>query len=250
MFVNTRAVASKLLQDVKRILKVTTTIVNVVFVVFYLYEIYSNFNNLIFLIANCVLLSLLITVFIVDACKNKQNKKQTKQFKRAIRICRYTVKLAMLSVTLYNTLTYGADAIQIILFAISAISLFVNVLVEIAIPFVERYTEYFMASVQMDAGAVFKIVGALGNKHALLDLVPEMLADKIEKGNQTEENMTDAEQKVKEWGDNLKQTLKEQKAARTNDEKSQLKQHLKVIGNHLFRRKKKKSTLAGCLKIR
>ena len=235
---STRAVGLKLIEDVKKILFWTTIIVSLIFFGFYGYSIYKNVDNLIFLITYSLLFSISVITFVNYLLTYSKNTKRMKNFNRFLRVFKYIVNGTMLVVNVVNMFTYQTSDLSKMLLIVSAISLFVQVVVELLRIFVENYVEMFMFAVQKDFSIFFKTSELGGIKGAALKIIDapiERIAKKITKEKEPE--LTKSELKFKKIEDEFEEKQKEKAEVIVNNEKAEIKSHLKVIKDKIFKSK-------------
>ncbi len=242
---STRAVGLKLVEDVKKILFWTTIIVSLIFFGFYGYSIYINVDNFIFLITYSLLFSIAVITFVNYLLTYSKTTTRIKRFKRFLRVLKYIVNGTMLVVNVINMIIYPVSDLSKILLIVSAISLLVQVIVELLRIFIENYVNMFMIAVQDDFSIVFKASELGGVKGAALKIIDapiEAIAKKITKEKEPE--LTKTELKVKKLEEEFEERLIEQKREKeikkqtiVNNEKNEIKAHLKVIKDKILRKK-------------
>ena len=242
---STRAVGTKLIEDVKKILFWTTIIVSLIFFGFYGYSIYNNVDNFIFLITYSLLFSIAVITFVNYLLTHSKTTTRIKRFKRFLRVLKYIVNGTMLVVNVINMIIYPVSDLSKILLIVSAISLLVQIIVELLRIFIENYVNMFMIAVQDDFSIVFKASELGGVKGAALKIIDapiEAIAKKITKEKEPE--LTKTELKVKKLEEDFEERLIEQKREKeikkqtiVNNEKNEIKSHLKVIKDKILRKK-------------
>ena len=243
----TIAVGNKLIKDVEKVLFWITLVVQLVFFVFYGYSIFTNFNNLIFLIIYSLLGTLSIFNFVHTIVTHPYRKKEkVKKVKFFARIFKYIINGTMLGVNIFEMINYGGTDFNKIMIIVSAISLVVQIIFEIIVPVMSNYINLFITSVKMDFNFIIKIAnfvnpdGAKGNFFELLDLPFEAIANRIE-GKEPELTETEAylNELALEYETIKRKEVKENSQIKAEKQKKELVEHLHIIKNKLFRRKKK-----------
>lgn len=260
MLDRTISVSIKMKEDLKRISFWTTIIVQIIFLFFYSYSIYKNVDFLLFLVIYIVLAVLSLLHFIYFLASNKSdNKKLVKKIKRVFRISKYLINGTMLGVNIYEMLKYGITDFNKVLLVVSGISLLVQVIIECARFFIEKYIELFQYSLKTDLKGIYwakekmdSVKEVKGNFFSLIDAPLEKLADKLEgKEKKVEEvQLSKKEQYVEDLAskyrkeqneakEQKKQEQKQKSRERALEQKEELKEHLRVIKNSIFKSKSK-----------
>ena len=234
---NTRAVGAQMVEDVRRILFWTTIVVQCVFFAFYGYEIYINTNNLVFLIFYSTLFSLSFITFINYLLTHNKNSRKLRSFKRFLRVFKYIVNGSMLAVNIVNIVKYPASDLTIILLTVSAISLFIQLIIEFVRIFAENYVDMFKVAIDKDfqfVKSLSKIKDVKGNIWALADAPLEFIANKLSK-KETEKSKE--EEKLEELNEKFQEERKMQRVQeskeRVEKEKGELKEHFGIIKNKI-----------------
>ena len=249
----TRAVAYKLVDDIEKLLFWITILVQGFFFFFYGYSIYTNLNRPLFLVIYSLLLALsvfnFIYVIVSHPYRKSDNVKKVKAFARAFK---YLVNGTMLGVNIFGLIKFDGTDFNKIMIIVSAASLAVQIILEFVRAYTARYIDLFMTSFQMDLNLVYKlsrIKDAKGNFYGMVDAPLEAIANKIE-GKEKEEDLTDTEKelnellkkyepKFKEMKDDKKQKSKENSQQKAARQKEQIKKHVKIIKENLFKKKDK-----------
>ena len=246
MFSRTRAVADKLLRDIRSTVFWVSLIVQVVFLAYYGWSIYSNIKNLPFLIIYSVLALISVVAFINFLVTHKHKEKKNRVFNRILRITKYIANGVMLAVNVYEMIKYSGSDIEIILLAISAIFWLANIILEIVRIAVEKYFDLFKVALKEDFSILEKLNKAKdvkGSFFQFLDAPIEAIVNKIEKKDPkptpTKTELAVA-QLTKEYEETNAAATKQRSADRAAYEKKQLKEHVQTIFNHIFKPKKKK----------
>jgi len=256
------AVLSDMLDDIKKILFYTIIVVQSIFVIFYGYSIYNNLQNIIFLITYSVLFVLSITFFINSIVKHNSDKSLNKNGKRFLNICKYLVNGTMLVVNVIELVKYGATDISKILLIVSAISLFVQVAIELIKVFMEKHFKRLKLALELDFKFFYKFKEYKGNFYEMLEAPVEKLANWIEKKEPEKsdeeivlDSLVEKYEKKAEKKKAEKQEKKSQKKLETKQrshenaekQKEEFRQHIGVIGNaaknavkSIFKRKNNK----------
>ncbi|MGN1103672.1 MAG: hypothetical protein ACI4QI_02230 [Candidatus Coproplasma sp.] len=249
----TIAVAKQLISDINTILLVATIIVNCIFFVFYGYSIYANVNSTVYLVIYSLLAVTAIINFVTYLVTYKKEKgKKTKGFKRIVRVFRYIVNAASLGVSIYQMTQVGASDFNKVLLIVSAVSLVIQIIIELLRVFIERYVELFTASLKMDFAFVEKLAKLKEVKGTFVELVDsplEVIANKLS-GKAKEEEAVSA---TEEYIDGLaakynaeaeakkaaqREQNKQSSADRAEEQKQEIVDHLKTIKDAIFNRKK------------
>lgn len=151
IFGNTRAVADKLLRDIRRIAFGVSLGVQILFLAYYGWSIYSNIDSLPFLIIYASLAVIAIVSFINFLVISKHKEKKNKKFNRFLRVLKYIINGAMLAVNAYQLFKYTRTDLQIILLGLSGIFWLANIVIEIIRVSVEYYFNLFKVAIKADA---------------------------------------------------------------------------------------------------
>jgi len=227
-FTNTRAVGSQLLKDVERILFWTTIVVQIIFFGFYGYSIYGNLDHLPLLITYIALTLLSLVNFIFYLVTHKKKKTSTiKNTKFFFRIFKYVINGSMLIIKTIDLIYYGGSDLDIILIAISGISLALQIILEIIRAFVKNYVDKFTVAFKQDIQPVMKVInapkqlkeagikfkGKVGEK--VLDLVTSPISYFANKSNESKQ--TKKEQQIYDITDNFRKNQNEKKEPKTEE---------------------------------
>lgn len=239
----TRAVANKLARDFEKALFWITLVVQVLFFFFYGYSICTNISNIIFLITYSLLGLLSIFNFIYVLVTHPYHKNEdVKKVKFITRIFKYLINGTMVGVNLFEVLKFGGTDFNKIIIIVSALSLGVQIIIEIASAIISHYMNLFLTSIQMDLGPILKISKlkeVKGNFYEILDLPLEAIANKME-GKEVELSETEIyiNELTEEFDKTNKQKVKEKSHKNAEKQKKEIVEHLTVIKNKLFKRKK------------
>ena len=237
----TQAVFSKLLSDIRSIIYWTNIVIQSILLNFYVYSLYRNLNNLAFFITYSVLsLTAIVSFIIYIISYNKTSSKLTKLNKR-LKILKYIVNTTIIGLNLYEIMSFNTTALAKLLFAISIISLIIQILLELIKMFIEKYVGLFTSSLEkdleflrlLDKGKEFK-----GNFYQVIDAPLQLIANKIENKKIEQDSK---EQYVDQLFENHKEKKKEEIKQRSEEnakkQKREIKEHLHVIKNGLFKKK-------------
>lgn len=247
--IRTRAVLDDLICKISKTAKTINIIVQIVFLGYFGYEIYKNISNIPFLICYSILLVLALISFIADLSKKPGKTKGLKQLKKVLKWFKYPTRLAMLGFNIYDKVMRGHTELELVMLIVSGVLIAFNIVVDLVVAFVNEYVKMLDYSFNKDIEPLTKVVATISNKYALLDALPEMLAKRIE--GEVPEEPTPVESHVEEITATFiekesakrakrKEVNKLHKQAVDEEEKKQLKHHLKVIVNWIFGKKKKK----------
>lgn len=248
-FIRTRAVLDDLICKIGKTAKTINIVVQIVFLGYFGYEIYKNINNIPFLICYSILLVLALASFIADLSKKQGKTKGVKQFKKVLKWFKYPTRIALLGFNIYDKVVYGHTELEMVMLIVSGALIGFNFVVDLIVAFVNEYVKMLDYSFNKDIEPLTKVTATISNKYALLDLIPEALAKRIE--GDVPEEPTPVESHVEEITATFiekekskkakrKEVHKLQKQAAEEDQKNQLKRHLNVIVHWLFGKKKKK----------
>jgi len=250
----TRAVFSKMLTDIKTITFWTNIIVQSVFFIFYGYSIYANINRIPFLVIYALLFIIATTTFITYLLTHNKNGKKPKRFNRSVKIIKFVANGTMIVLNVCEMLKYTATDLNKIILAVSAISLFAQIVIELLKVFIERYVDLFSKSLEMDLEIINKlgkVKEVKGTFFEILDAPLEAIANKLE---HKEPELTKQEQYLNQLSEEYSEELKEKKilkkeqkkaeTKRRSDEnakkqKQEMKEHWNTIKNNLFKKKPK-----------
>lgn len=149
---NTQAVANKLKKDLARILWITDLVIQVAFIFYYTYLTITNlpkhFYHIVygvFLIAGFVML-----IYSLICKLQKVDKHKSRFVKKIVRYVKYPVRIALIALSLYEIVKYGATQTATILVSISIILLLAQIIIQLAIRFLNLYIDFFTESLRMD----------------------------------------------------------------------------------------------------
>jgi len=238
----TRAVATKFLSDIKKLLFYTTIVVQCVFFTFYLYAIYNNIDKTIFLIAYSLLFLLAMIIFINHLITHKKSSKRINKFNRFLRVFKYFVNGSMLVINVCEMMNYTTTGTNKLLLILSAITLFVQIIIELIRVIAETYIELFITAVQMDFSFVSKLTkvkDVKGGFYELIDAPLAAIANKIEnKQPELSENEIRVNKLAEEYSEEYKLKEKEERKTKTTQKKKQIIEHLNIIKNKIFKQNK------------
>lgn len=260
-YANTYGVIVKLKKDLDVIQKVVDFVVQIIFLGFYAYSIYSNLNNTLLLTIYIVLLSVSLAYFIfyIVTLNNKSKifKRKIKyKVKKSVKYTKLLTSAITLGLAVYELVNYETSDFTKILTIVSGISFGVQILIEFATMFVNKYVDLFTESIKMDyeeseliKNTVKTISKAkdikenpLGELLAAVDIIPEKLSNKK---NNTDvdkvvDELTPEQRKTREKIEKYKEPIVEaieqkkeldaqKKQEKIEKEKKELKNHLKSI---------------------
>lgn len=259
-YANTYGVIVKLKKDLDIIQKVVDFIVQIIFLGFYAYSIYSNLNNTLLLTIYIVLLSVSLAYFIfyIVTLNNKSKifKRKIKyKVKKSVKYTKLLTSAITLGLAVYELANYETSDFTKILTIVSGISFGIQILIEFATMFINKYIDLFTESVKMDyeeseliKNTVKTISKAkdikdnpLGELLAAVDIIPEKLSNKRNNVEiEIEEKLTPEQIKTREKIEKYKEPIveaieqkKELEAQKRQEkiekEKKELKNHLKSI---------------------
>ena len=270
---STRAVADKLLRDIRRVTFGISLAVQILFLAYYGWSIYNSIDSLPFLIVYSCLALVAIVSFINFLVVHKKKEKKNKVFNRILRISKYIINGVTLGLNAYQLFTATARTdLQIILLGISGIFWLVNIVVEILRAAVEYYFELFRVALKTDFVVVEKTVNKVkeltekveelknhpkGNFWKTVDAPFEALANKLANKQekqptvQTEVAPTTAETTVQKLTDEYLENNEEEKQKKREEnqqsdnemvaeEKKQIKEHWQTIVNAVKEKMKPK----------
>ena len=140
---------------------------------------------------------------------------------------------------------FGATDFNKIMIIVSGISLAIQIILEIVRKITSYYMDLFTTSIQMDLNFVLKLAKVReykGNLLELLDLPLEVIANKIE-GKQPELTETEIylNELAEEFDKEVKEKTKENSQKNAETQKKEIVEHLSIIKNKIFKRKKKQN---------
>lgn len=238
----TRAVADKLINDVKNILFCVTIIVQVIFFGFYGYSIYKNVRNTIYLILYSVLALLSTLSFVYYLITRKEKSKTLNKFRRFLRVLKYFVNGGMVVVSGIALIGKEATDINLILLTLSGISLIIQVAIELLRVFTERYVELFSVALEGDLWVVEKMINP---KNSILDAIDaplEAIANKIQNKTKEIEEVNPTKLYVEELKEEFEKKNKikeEKKEEEVSNKKKEIIEHISIIKDKIFNKKAK-----------
>lgn len=244
IFERTFAIASKMINDIEKILHWTIIVVQLLFFVFYGYSIYANLDRTIFLVIYSILALIGAINFITYLVTYHKSNKTINRFKRFLRVFKYISNGTMLIINTIELIKYGANDFSKVLLIASGLLLSIQVIIEFIRVFTERYINLFTTAIKMDASPFLKISKLKeikGNFFELVDAPFEALANKLE-GNKTN-NISATEEYVNQITEESKKKKKEKTRQNIKEnakkQKQELNEHIGIIKKHLFKRKDK-----------
>ena len=242
----TRAVSKKLITDLDKTIFWITLFVQLFFFFFYGYSIYTNIHNIIFLITYSLLaiLALFNFIFVITSHPYKKSDSVI-SVKFFSRVFKYLINGTMLGVNIFEMIKFGATDFNKIMIIVSGISLAIQIILEIVRKITSYYMDLFTTSIQMDLNFVLKLAKVReykGNLLELLDLPLEVIANKIE-GKQPELTETEIylNELAEEFDKEVKEKTKENSQKNAETQKKEIVEHLSIIKNKIFKRKKKQN---------
>lgn len=221
MFItNSVAVLTNMLEDIKRIWYVTLVIVQSIFIILYSYSIYVNLDKTIFLITYSILFLLSLISFILFFINHKN-----KVFNRVKNNLKYIVNIIMLTVNIVEMIKFNIDDFNKILIIISAISLLVQIIVELIKIFAEKYINDFNNALKKDLEPlnILNIKRIRSNLLKLVDTPLEKIAE-LKTGKKKELSKDEIKLiKHKKRYKSRKRKLKEQEIFKKIEKKEKLK---------------------------
>lgn len=221
MFItNSVAVLTNMLEDIKRIWYVTLVIVQSIFIILYSYSIYVNLDKTIFLITYSILFLLSLISFILFFINHKN-----KVFNRVKNNLKYIVNIVMLAVNIVEMVKFNIDDFNKILIIISAISLLVQIIVELIKIFAEKYINDFNNALKKDLEPlnILNIKRIRSNLLKLVDTPLEKIAE-LKTGKKKELSKDEIKLiKHKKRYKSRKRKLKEQEIFKKIEKKEKLK---------------------------
>ena len=235
----TRAVGEKMIEDIRKIVFYTTIVVQFIFFAFYGYSIYNNINKLTFLIIYASLLGLSAISFINFLITYNNSSKANKHFKRFLRVLKYLANGTMLVISAYEIIKFSGSNLSKIILIASALSLFVQVIFEFIRIFIEKYTELFIVSAQMDLQFVTNLMKIKEVKGNLLELIEDPLEAIANKHERKEQKPSKTEEYVNRLADEFdakhKEKAKEHHQKRVDEQKKEIVEHIHTIKNFFKR---------------
>ena len=241
----TRAVADKLLRDIRKVAFWISLSVQILFLAYYGWSIYNSIDSLPFLIIYSCLALVAIGIFVNFFIEQKHKEKKYKIASRILRIAKYIINGVTIGLNAYQL--FSADArsdLQIILLGISALSWVANILIEIIRAAVEKYFELFSIAIEKDFALLLKGTQAKGNFFELIGKPIGAIANKIS-GQEAEIAPAEAEvaELTRAYEEQHKEENKQTSNERAENGKKQIKEHWQTIVNAVkekMKRKKKK----------
>ena len=146
----TRFVLNNTVNKIKKFAFIVSCISSVAFILFYAYSIITNIKKLPFLIIYSLLCLTAIFSFILFLTKNKQNKKRVKKIGRGKDIFRYLVLFALLVVKGFEIAKTDSLGVNGLIFIVSLIFFFLQILIECISIFVEKRIEELKSAFEKD----------------------------------------------------------------------------------------------------
>ena len=248
MFDKTLGVINSVVNDIKKLANAITIITYCVFFCYYIYSIYNSFNNLPYLVVYSLLFALSIVNFIYYLVTTKNHTKKSFAFTNMMSWGKYVVNAFMICVRIvefWGTMLNGLDLIFLV---VSIVSLITNIIMQVLMIYADLRYRLLEEAVREEAKIFFDIANAKyvkGNFYHLVDAPFEAIANKLE--NKAQTTSTNA-QKLEELRDQFREQRKAKRLARkqmdkqksneiADKEKSELKQHLSIIREHMFKKK-------------
>lgn len=148
---NTRAMFASFVDDVNKLIYVSTIIIQIFFLGFYGYSIYNNINNIYFLVIYSLLavLSLFGFIFYLSTYNHRSDNavKSTKNF---LKVSKFGVNGFAVGIKIAEIIMFASGTIDVLLVAFSAILYVLQIILELIKRFVVKYVELFKTSVEMD----------------------------------------------------------------------------------------------------
>ncbi len=250
IFHRTLAVTDKLLRDIEKILYWTTIVVQCIFFAYYGYSIYTNLSNLTFLIIYILLLLFSTVGFIYYLSHYRDKAKENvKTVKKTFRIFKYLVNGSMLVLNMIGIIRYGGNDLAYVLIVFSSLSLIVQIIVELIRDFVSRYITLFSIALDKDTQFIRRLQDVKdykGNFYGIVDAPLQVIAKKIETENL---ELSDNEKLVEELSNMRKEKrtykIKSRHQENTRRQKDEIKEHLNIIKNRVFKRNKVNSKVSN-----
>ena len=249
LFLKTRAMLDKILQDINSLIFVSTILINILFSVFYAVSIISNVHNILLLCIYSVLalLSLVSFIYFIKTY-NYKSKLEVKDTKKVFQYSKYIVNTSVIVVKLIDFCIYGANLLNLSVLIISAIFLAFQIILEIISLGVKFNIELLWKSFLMDIEPGMKTYSVLSDipgtiieavdegvnfvKNKIVpnsqkvDKEPEKMTRSQKHKKQKEERQT---QIINERAEEFKKKLDEEKLQKEQDKKQKREHHLDNI---------------------
>ena len=240
---NTKEKLIKALEITKKLLFITNVIVQSVFLIFYVYSIINNVFNTAFLIIYSVLFAITSTNLIRYLIANIKHSAKPKTFYRIIRISKYTTNLSLLCINTYELIYLGAFLLDIVLLLSSAISLFINVIIELIRILLEKRIVklgHNIADKINVAKRKEQLKEAKSNFYKSVDKPLQSISNRLDSKNQTENTQSqlpEQEPIVENTPTDALNQTKITKEEQIEIEKKNIAQHFNNIKEHIFHKK-------------
>ena len=245
IFHRTRGVGDAFIRDLEKILYWTTIVVQFIFFGYYGYSIYSNMMNLTFLVTYSLLLVLSTMGFIYYLANYRAKEKKVRTVKQTFRIFKYLINGSMVLLNMIEIIRYGGDELAYALIVFSAISLIIQIIVELIRIFITHYVDLFTIALDKDT-ALFKKIpdprDVYGNLLSAVD-APLEVVNKLSKSEKKE--LSKKEKLVEELKNSHiaksvnKRKEKHQKHAQR--QKREIKEHFDTVKGRIFKKKNTES---------
>ena len=143
LFIKTKTVAEKMLEDIKTFLFFLNIFVQGVFFIYYTYSVVVNLNRPIFCIIYSVLFILSIIAFVNYLVTQKYPKESLKGFSRFLRIFKYAVNFSLIAINFYGIIHFGGTFWNVFLIISSLFSLLFQIQIEVIRYFIEQQIKKF-----------------------------------------------------------------------------------------------------------
>lgn len=246
----TMGVANKLIEDIEKLLYYTTIIVQSIFFAYYGYSIYTNLNKLVLLLIFSLLFVLSVVGFIYFLLSyRKKSENHVKKVNKVFRIFKYVINGSMIILNLFEVTRYGGSEFAYMLIIFSSASLGIQIIVEFLRKFVTFYIDLFNIAFDKDF-AFLKKIGDYKDVHGnLLRIVESPLGIIAKTKDINTQESTKNEHLVemlaaqnKEKAISRKKKKYQENAIKT---KTEIKGHLTVVKNRIFKRKDKNLNLSS-----
>ncbi len=141
----TRALLSKIVKDVKKLIFLFGIITNVVFLIFYGFRIYDNLNHTAFLIAYSIIFLISLIGFILHLAKLKK-----REVSKALRWGKFLFKGVVLAISTYEIVAFNGNLFDVIMLITSASLWSFLIILEIISFVIQRYIRRFAVAVKND----------------------------------------------------------------------------------------------------
>ena len=203
MFIYSRAMIDKILQDVKKFIFIITLLMETFYIAYLIYSLAIGagifFANVTLLALSCAY----ATFTAVNQIKTtKLNKKDIRSVKKTYRIAKICVNAFTLGATLYGiVIASSAGTASIILAALTTIMWLFSVLFEIAVAVFDKYKELVIAAFEKDIRPIVKWIPGVDAPHVdVKDSVNqkiEALGDEFEDKLKAKKIIRKAEKKIR-----------------------------------------------------